>query len=144
MNNRPPIARSRAFRLLVTLCMATAATLLAQTPRASGLKAGNTSFQELRLRKPLNSGWLFKRQTSPGGAAEPQFVGAEKANYDDPSWAMLHLPHSWDATPDNPFTTTDHFHGLGWYRRKLEIPAEWRGRRVRVGFNGVSRLPTSG
>ena len=98
------------------------------------------SSQELRLRKSLNSGWLFKRQESPGAAVEPEFVGAEKPDYDDSSWTQVHLPHTWDATPDNPFTTTDHFHGLGWYRRRLEIPAEWRGRRVFLEFNGAFQI----
>jgi beta-galactosidase len=98
------------------------------------------SSQELRLRKSLNSGWAFKRQASSGPAVEPEFVGAEKPDYDDSSWTQVHLPHTWDATPDNPFTTTDHFHGLGWYRGRLEVPAEWRGRRVFLEFNGVFQI----
>jgi beta-galactosidase len=83
---------------------------------------------------------VFKRQASPGPADEAAFLKAEEPGYDDSSWVQVSLPHTWDATPDNPFTTTGHFHGLGWYRRKLEIPAEWRGRRVWLGFNGVFQV----
>ncbi len=140
MNTRPTMVPIRGFQLLLTLWMTTAVTLSAQTPGASGPKTDNTSFRELRLRTLLNSGWLSRRQTSPGAAAEPEFVGAERPDYDDSSWEMVHHPHSWDAMPDNPFTTTDHFHGLGWYRRKLEIPADWRGRRVWLEFNGVFQI----
>lgn len=95
---------------------------------------------EPRFEKLLNSGWVFKRQASPGSAVEAEFTGAEKPGYDDSTWAPVHLPHTWDATPDNPFVTSGHFHGLGWYRRKLEIPASWQGRRVYLRFEGVFQI----
>jgi beta-galactosidase len=103
--------------------------------REEGEAVGN-----LRVSARLNGDWRFKRQVAPGSAVEAEFVGAEKPQYEDAAWDTVHLPHTWDATAENPFTTTDHFHGLGWYRRKLEIPAEWRGRRVWLGFNGVFEI----
>jgi beta-galactosidase len=84
-----------------------------------------------------NEGWSFKRQVSPGSATEPEFVGAQHAGFDDSTWQQIPLPHSWDATADNPFATTGHFHGVGWYRKRFEVPESWRGRRVVVHFNGV-------
>lgn len=104
-----------------------------------GQKEGET-MGNLRVITRLNRDWRFKRQAAAGSAVEAEFVRAEEPQYDDSSWVMVHIPHTWDATPDNPFTTTGHFHGLGWYRRKLEIPAEWRGRRVWLGFNGVFQI----
>ena len=67
-------------------------------------------------------------------------MGAEKPGYDDSAWAQIWLPHTWDATPDNPFATTGHFHGVGWYRRRFEAPQSWQDRRVLVHFNGVFQI----
>lgn len=95
---------------------------------------------ELRLRLSMNSGWRFKRQAAPGAAVEAEFVGAEKSAFDDSSWAVVHLPHTWDATPENPFTYPGHFRGLGWYRRTFDAPDTWRVKRVHVEFKGVFQV----
>src|SRR5579872_2543164 len=90
-----------------------------------------------RLRIRWNEGWMFKRQASPGSGTEPEFVRAEQPGYDDSSWQQVWLPHTWDATPDNPFATTGHFRGVGWYRKRFEAPEPWRDRRVLALFNGA-------
>jgi beta-galactosidase len=95
---------------------------------------------DLRLRLIWNEEWKFKRQLSPGSGTEPEFVEAEKSVYDDSSWARIWLPHTWDATPDNPFVTSGHFHGVGWYRKRFEAPKAWRNRRVLTHFNGAFQV----
>ena len=92
---------------------------------------------EVRSRALWNEGWSFRRQISPGSATEAEFVGAQQPGYEDSGWQQVSLPHSWDATADNPFATTGHFHGVGWYRKRFEVAASWRGHRVLVHFNGV-------
>lgn len=89
---------------------------------------------------PLNNGWKFKRQTSPGAGTEPEFAGAEQPGYDDSAWSQMWLPHTWDATPDNPFAASGHFRGIGWYRKGVDIPDEWHGRRVWLHFKGVFQI----
>jgi hypothetical protein len=91
----------------------------------------------LRLEIPLNEGWRFKRQVSPGSATEPELVGAERPDYNDSSWAQVWLPHTWDATADNPFVTSGHFRGIGWYRKNFEVPEGQRDRRFWLQFKGV-------
>src|SRR2546422_413987 len=140
MNDRRGIVSLTGLWLFCVAWNVMAVILALRTVAASGPGDGKASAPELRLWKSLNSGWVFKRQAAPGPAVEPEFVGAEKPDYDDSSWTPVHLPHTWDATPDNPFATTDHFHGLGWYRRRLEIPAEWRGGRVMLEFSGVFQI----
>jgi beta-galactosidase len=88
----------------------------------------------------LNDGWKFKRQAAPGAAQEPEFINAERPGYADSSWSNVFLPHTWDVTPDNPFTVPHHFRGIGWYRRALNVPDEWKGRRVSVDFKGVFQI----
>ncbi len=98
--------------------------------------AGNGS----RLTKTLNTGWRFKRQGTPGAGIEPEFVGAERPGYNDSAWQNIVVPHTWDASPDNPFAVTGHFRGVGWYRRGLEVPQGWSGRRLLMHFNGVFQI----
>ncbi|MGH9327110.1 MAG: glycoside hydrolase family 2 protein [Terriglobia bacterium] len=93
-----------------------------------------------RLRSRLNEDWKFKRQGSPGQGAEPEFVGAEQPTYNDSSWAQVCLPHTWDATPDNPFVSPGHFRGVGWYRKRLEVPQSWHNHRVLIQFNAVFQV----
>lgn len=50
------------------------------------------------------------------------------------------LPHTWDASPDHPFTVPHHFRGLGWYRRSFRVPESWQGRQIFVHFKGVCQI----
>ena len=88
----------------------------------------------------MNEGWKFKRQASPGSATEPEFVGAEQFDYNDSSWARVWLPHTCDASADNPFVTSGHFRGIGWYRKNFEVPWEQGDRRFRLQFKGVFQV----
>jgi beta-galactosidase len=114
--------------------------------RASGAEASASKSAddqvgpELRITTSLNAGWRFKRQGTPGAGIEPEFIGAERLGYDDSAWESVVVPHTWDATPDNPFCASDHFRGLGWYRREIEIPVAWHGRRVWIEFKAVFQV----
>src|SRR5437868_2037339 len=73
--------------------------------------------------------------------------------------AVMRLDGDWEFAPDDggpaaagprggPFPETIRVPGcwqaqgrqctIGWYRRRVEIPAEWRGRLVWLTFGGVS------
>ncbi len=115
-------------------------TVLTGQPRGAPGQAEGSAHDNLRNTIPVNSDWRFKRQSAPGGAVEAEFVGAEKAGYDDSSWDNVWVPHTWDSTPDNPFATAGHFRGIGWYRRSLDAPESWRGRRVWINFKAVFQI----
>lgn len=114
--------------------------LLTAQPESAYWPAKEGSDPEIRLRVRWNENWKFKRQVTPGSGTEPEFVGAHQPDYDDSSWPQIWLPHTWDATPDNPFATTGHFHGVGWYRKRFEAPESWRDRRVVTHFNGAFQV----
>ncbi|HEX5411150.1 MAG TPA: glycoside hydrolase family 2 TIM barrel-domain containing protein [Terriglobia bacterium] len=95
---------------------------------------------EPRITRSLNAGWRFKRQGSPGSGIEAEFIGAERPGYSERAWESVVIPHTWDATPDNPFCASDHLRGMGWYRRELDVPAGWRGRRVWIEFKAVFQV----
>jgi len=95
---------------------------------------------DLRTIRSLNEGWKFRRQASPGGGTEPEFLEAEQPAYNDSSWEIVWLPHTWDATADNPFATSGHFRGTGWYRNRFQVPLEWQGRMVWLHFKGAFQV----
>ena len=130
-------------KFIQTSFVGTAAVVGGQALSVPGW-AGETSQAgpgpEVRVRALWDEGWSFRRQVSPGSATEPEFVGAERVGYDDSAWSQIGLPHTWDATPDNPFATSGHFHGVGWYRKRFDAPESWRGRRVLTHFNGAFQV----
>lgn len=84
--------------------------------------------------------WQFFR----GGAQ-----GAENTGFDDSRWRIIDLPHDWSIedlpgsqSPFDPaaisqvsggFTTG----GTGWYRKSFDIPREYKGKVIRIRFDGV-------
>lgn len=84
--------------------------------------------------------WKFQR----GGA-----LGAEKISFDDSQWRKIDLPHDWSIEDlqgsNSPFNrnaisqvnggfTTG---GTGWYRKNFSVPADQKGKRVLIQFDGV-------
>ena len=129
----------RAF-IEIAAAAATTATLArgfsAERPGMLPEDAGENA----RVTVPINRNWRFMRQASQGNAVEAGFIGAEKLGYDDSSWPSVWLPHSWDNTADNPFSTRGHFRGVGWYRTLLDVPIDWRERTVVINFKGVFQV----
>lgn len=79
------------------------------------------------------------------GAAAPQF--------EDRTWREVDLPHDWAV--ELPFSSAaSHSHGyrtigwkypetsVGWYRKKLTIPASDSGRKISIQFDGIFRDAT--
>jgi len=92
-----------------------------------------------RLELAADSGWKFF-------LGDPS--GAEAPSYSDGSWRAVDLPHDWsiESKPDkdNPSGSGGGFFpgGIGWYRKAFHAPANWKGRRVNVEFDGVYRDAT--
>ena len=92
-------------------------------------------------RQQLNadSNWKFFLG-DPSGVEAPSFV--------DSSWRSVDLPHDWsiESRPekDNLSGSGGGFfpNGTGWYRKTFSAPAEWKGKIVRVEFDGVYRDAT--
>ena len=86
----------------------------------------------------LNRDWRFHLGDELLGAPmfSPDFMG-----YDDSAWRVVTLPHDWSV--EHPFDRSNASGtgylpgGTAWYRKHFELPADVKGKRVRVTFGGV-------
>jgi len=88
-----------------------------------------TSFGKAKL---LNDGWLFQLKDEDD---------AFKPDFNDSTWRKLDLPHDWsiegELSPTLASCTGYLPGGIGWYRKKLDIPRELNGKKVFIYFEGV-------
>jgi len=97
-------------------------------------------------KKDFNNGTAYFSYFAKAGYGD----GAAAANFDDRSWRKLNLPHDWAV--EVGFSEAGSFsHGfkaigrnfpdssVGWYRKKIKIPAEDYGKRITIAFDGVFR-----
>ena len=66
---------------------------------------------------------------------DPKDAGIDKKWYmsEERKWSEIHVPGSWQA---QGFGLD--FHGIGWYRKGVTIPAKWNGRRIWARFDGAA------
>jgi len=89
----------------------------------------------VRSRAKIDLNWRFLQNDS---------IDASGKNFDDSDWRLLNLPHDWSIEGEydqgNPSSGSGGYlpTGIGWYRKTLTIPKEWRdGRQVSIAFDGV-------
>lgn len=75
-------------------------------------------------------------------------VAFVRADFDDSAWTRVDLPHDWAiAGPflkDGPYGGMGRLQswGVGWYRKRLDIPASDRGRAVFLDIDGAMSYAT--
>ncbi|MDQ8181619.1 glycoside hydrolase family 2 TIM barrel-domain containing protein [Pelagicoccus sp. SDUM812005] len=85
-------------------------------------------------RSSFDADWKFMLADVPA---------AKSPAFDDSDWRKLDLPHDWsiegEYRKDNPMGGTAGYlpAGIGWYRKTVEVPQEWRGKHVEIAFDGV-------
>ena len=69
--------------------------------------------------------------------------GAELYGFDDSKWRKLDIPHDWsiEGNFDRNAATTGSGgwlpSGVAWYRKEIEVPADAKGQRVWIEFDGI-------
>ncbi|MBB3696686.1 DUF4982 domain-containing protein [Flammeovirga yaeyamensis] len=82
----------------------------------------------------FNEHWKFKLGDQ---------TGADKTNFNDNDWRKLNLPHDWsiegDYNENHPMGDKCGYlpAGIGWYRKTIQVPEEWKGKSVNITFDGV-------
>ena len=90
-------------------------------------------------RSNFDEGWKF---------IEGDPSGAEKAEFSDAKWRNLDLPHDWSIEGKfeqrNPSGDRSGYlpTGIGWYRKSIEVPLEWKGKRVSIDLHRAFRNST--
>jgi hypothetical protein len=81
-----------------------------------------------RARYNFNPGWLVF-VGDPANAQAPAF--------DDSAWRRVTLPYAWNE--DSAFRVSIHDlpTGIAWYRKHFSLPANSRGRRIFLEFEGI-------
>jgi beta-galactosidase len=95
----------------------------------------NIKAQENIQRKQLfNDNWKFYLGDTPGASCN---------DFIDKSWRDLDLPHDWSIEGKldrkNPTGGAGGYFpaGIGWYRKKINVPSNWKGKHVSIYFEGV-------
>lgn len=94
-----------------------------------------TVVAETRPTVSLDGAWSFRMDPENAGEAEAWY--AEAVPFID----SIQVPGAWEAQGYGDATDKlkHHFIGKGWYKRVVEIPAAWSGRRVFLCIGGVHR-----
>jgi beta-galactosidase len=117
-------------------------------PRASGAETNPPVSQPPALLKP----WILPTGNDFISASERKIVRPEgnpgtqvayvQPSFDDSSWRQISLPHDWAI--EGPFTTHGGggmgrlpTAGVGWYRKRLEIPASDAGKCIFLEVDGA-------
>ena len=83
--------------------------------------------------KLFNDGWLFY---------SGEVDGAQQVNFQDKSWKNIDLPHDWAiyepfSDEYNARTGGLPVYGTGWYRKHFKADNSWKGKTVRIAFDGA-------
>ena len=73
----------------------------------------------------LNREWTYQRG---------DFLGAERADYDDSGWERIGLPHSFSIPY---FLSSEFYTGYGWYRKVLDLSKDDLEMDLFLEFDGV-------
>src|SRR5262245_59605638 len=99
----------------------------------------------------LNGVWRFKLEQAPeptrflGVSGRPipmsypgQFEPFYKTDYrEDANWHNLSVPGNWEMAGFSPATYNQPDNASGLYRLKFDVPRRWKGRVVKINFDGV-------
>jgi beta-galactosidase/beta-glucuronidase len=96
----------------------------------------------------LNGTWRFKMEQvsrlkkasgekMPLPSEESPFA-FQKVDYkEDDTWHDMKVPSNWEMLGYSPATYGQPDDSIGLYRLQFDVPAEWKGRKVEIDFDGV-------
>ena len=101
--------------------------------------------------RSLDGTWRFKLEQPGADTSGPRKLGAREPittpaafepffalDYkEDASWHDLAVPGNWEMAGFSPATYDQPDNASGFYRKWFEVPKDWKGREVRINFDGV-------
>jgi beta-galactosidase len=90
------------------------------------ISASNPRLPDPRIVAGLDTSWHFVRRDVPG---------AEAVSFDDSSWGVVDLPHTWNNLDGQ--TGSSYYRGVGWYRTHYPVSAGLAGKELFLKFDGA-------
>ena len=101
--------------------------------------------------KSLDGVWRFKLEQAGGYDGPTRISGKpwpivlpktmepfQTLEYrEDSTWKDLKVPGNWEMAGFSPATYNQPDNAIGLYRLEFDVPAEWKGRIVKINFDGV-------
>ncbi len=90
--------------------------------------------ENIQRQQLFDYSWKFFLGDQPTAAAK---------DFDDNSWRYIDLPHDWSIEgkidQKNPMGGAGGYFpaGIGWYRKKFNVPPAWKGKCISIYFEGV-------
>jgi beta-galactosidase len=132
VSRREFVSRATLLSLGLPVVLGRTYPAFAAAPRGGG--ATFTVPESPRMMLNFNLDWRFLREDA---------AGAEAPGFDDAKWTTISTPHSFNDV-DSFRTIISHgggdrgtYKGLAWYRKHFKLPAEWKGRRLFLEFEGI-------
>ncbi len=89
-----------------------------------------TMVQAQTEKMSINDSWRFHL----GDVAAAGTVG-----FQDNDWEHINLPHTWNI---DAYTVRNYHQGIGWYRKVLQVPQRWQGKRIYLYFESAGKAAT--
>ena len=89
------------------------------------------AFKEIEGSHTFLQDGLTNQKSYPDDATDRQY-GWMEPDFDDSAWWDIPVPASWNAQFDDLWS----YEGQAWYRRRVHIPAEWKGKHVAFVSDG--------
>lgn len=80
--------------------------------------------------KTINDSWKFHKG---------ECTAAADSTFDDSRWEDIHLPHTWNT---DAYTEKDYYRGIGWYRRRITLPKDWKDKQIFLKSDAASKAST--
>jgi beta-galactosidase len=85
-----------------------------------------------RIVESIDKSWTFYKNAQGVG------MDFSSINFNDGGWEKINLPHTWNAV-DGIGADRNYYRGDGWYRKQLNIPATYDGKKLFLQIKAASK-----
>lgn len=87
------------------------------------------TFAQPRHQQTINTNWKFCKKN---------IENVHTTNFNHTNWKTVSIPHTWNAQ-DILDDTPGYYRGIGWYRKKISIPASMQNKQIYLFFEGANQ-----
>jgi len=95
--------------------------------------SSSVAFAQGRIKYNFNADWKLK---------QADLADAQRSNYNDADWQTVTLPHAWNEDAAFKVAIDQLPTGIVWYRKHFKLPAQAKGKKVFIEFEGIRQAGT--